>query len=198
VRQNVLDAESETLARIEIERLGADGPPRPLDPATLGRALRDAAGFVDGTASLFADWAEGFAKEPNRLVPMDPVRTGGAHGDPNIFFHMGYWRLASDEALVIELRPPRCFYWNFQLNNHWMESLDYRHHPIHVNRHTARADADGGVRLVVAHRDPGVPNWIDTAGHARGTMGLRWVKADAHPTPECRVVKHADVASPAR
>jgi hypothetical protein len=194
VRQNVLDAERETLAELAIERVDAEGPPRPLDPAVLGRALRDAAGFVDGTARLFADWAEGFAAQPNRLEPLDPARTGGAHGDPNIFFHMGYWELASHEALVIDLRPPRCDYWNFQLNNHWMESLDYRHHRIHLNRHTARADADGSVRIVVAHRDPGVANWIDTAGHARGTMGLRWVKADAHPTPVCRVVPHADVA----
>ena len=128
---------------------------------------------------------------------LNPIscRTGGAHGDPNIFFHMGYWRLADDEALLVDLLPPRCEYWNFQLNNHWMESLDYRHHTIHLNAHTARADADGAVRLVVAHRDPGLPNWIDTAGHARGTMGLRWVKADAHPTPSCRVVKHAALAA---
>jgi len=195
VRQNVLDAERETLARLEIERVDGEGPPRPLDPATLGRALRDAAGFVDGTARLFADWAEGFAAQPNRLLPLDPARTGGAHGDPNIHFHMGYWQLAPDEALVIELRPPRCLYWNFQLNNHWMESLDYRHHRIHLNRHTARADADGCVRIVVAHHDPGVANWIDTAGHARGTMGLRWVKADAHPTPEVRVVPVDSLAS---
>jgi hypothetical protein len=193
VRQNVLDAETEELARLSIERLGADAPPEPLEPAFLAGALRNAAAFVDGTAQLFADWAEGFAKEPNRLRPMDPATTGGAHGDPNIFFHMGYWQLAPDEALVIELRPPRCEYWNFQLNNHWMESLDYRHHRIHCNRHTARAEADGRVRLVVAHEDPGLPNWIETAGHQRGTMGLRWVKADAHPTPECRVVKAAQL-----
>ncbi|MGH0030269.1 MAG: DUF1214 domain-containing protein [Myxococcota bacterium] len=194
VRQNVLDAEHEVLADLRIERVGADGPPRPLDPARLGRALRDAAGFVGGTAALFADWAEGFAREPNRLLPMDPATTGGAHGDPNIFFHMGYWRLRPDQALVVELEPPRCEYWNFQLNNHWMESLDYRHHRVHLNGHTARADADGRVRLVVAHRDPGVANWIDTAGHERGTMGLRWVKADAHPTPRCHVRPLADVA----
>ena len=46
----------------------------------------------------------------------------------------------------------------------------------------------------VEHADPGVPNWIDTAGHSRGTMGLRWVKASGHPRPRTRVVKVAEVA----
>jgi len=195
VRQNFLDAERETRAELTIERLGGGGPPAPLDAGRFGRALVDAAGFVQGTASLFADWAEGFAAEPNRLVAMDPAKTGGAHGDPNIFFYMGYWQLGPDEALVVELTPPECEYWNFQLNNHWMESLDYRHHGIHLNKRTAAAAPDGRVRLVVAHEDPGVPNWIDTAGHARGTMGLRWVKAASHPAPETRVVKRGDLAA---
>jgi hypothetical protein len=74
-----------------------------------------------------------------------------------------------------------------------MESLDYRHHTIHLNKHTARAADDGRVKLVVAHADPGLPNWIETAGHARGTMGLRWVKAASHPTPRARVVAHAEL-----
>ena len=37
---------------------------------------------------------------------------------------------------------------------------------------------DGSVRFVIAHRDPGVPNWLDTAGHQRGTVGVRWVGPD--------------------
>ena len=74
-----------------------------------------------------------------------------------------------------------------------MESLDYRYHPIHYNKHTTRYRPDGSFRLVVAAADPGVPNWVDTAGHARGTMGLRWVKADAHPQPRARVVEAARI-----
>jgi hypothetical protein len=77
-----------------------------------------------------------------------------------------------------------------------MESLDYRHHPVHLNRHTAAARADGSVQVVVAERDPGLPgsNWLDTAGHSRGTLGLRWLKAASHPAPRTTVVKLGDLA----
>jgi hypothetical protein len=189
VRQNFLERAREKPAELWLERLGASGPPNPLSPEDLAEGLADAARFVVGTAGLFADWAEGFAKHPNELRPMDPAVTGGAHGDPNIFFYMGYWELSPDQALVIEAHPPECEYWNFQLNNHWMESLDYRYHPIHYNKHTAHYRPDGSFRLIVAHSDPGVPNWVDTAGHSRGTMGLRWVKAPEHPQPRTRVVE---------
>ncbi len=90
-----------------------------------------------------------------------------------------------------------CEYWNFQLNNHWMESLDYRYHRIDLNHHGAALQADGSVRLIVAHRDPGLPNWLDTAFHQRGTMCLRWVRAESHPQPKARVVPLADLLAEA-
>jgi hypothetical protein len=74
-----------------------------------------------------------------------------------------------------------------------MESLDYRYFTNPVNKHTAKLEPDGSVRVVVAHEDPGLPNWITTAGHAQGTMCLRWVRAAEHPVPATRVVKLADL-----
>jgi hypothetical protein len=76
-----------------------------------------------------------------------------------------------------------------------MESLDYRFHKIHVNKHTARYRPGGSVRIVVAHQDPGCENWVDTAGHAQGTMCFRWIRAEEHPQPQCRVVKVSELAS---
>ena len=71
--------------------------------------------------------------------------------------------------------------------------LDYDHRSVHTNSHTTKYEADGSFRLVVAHEDPGVPNWMDTAGHDHGIMGVRWVRADSLPEPRCRLVKLADV-----
>ncbi len=92
-----------------------------------------------------------------------------------------------------------------------MESLDYRYHRVTYNKHSARYFADGTVRVIVCAEDPnaaatqlGAPsfvgNWVDTCGHAEGTMTWRWVKvAPAHdgprlPHPRTRVVPVAALA----
>ena len=188
VRQFFLDKASEQRADLHIERIGAENP-HPLDPQALDRALQESAAFVKGTAGLFADWAEMFAEKPNELNTMSDAVRDSAHSDPNQIFYHGSWRLAQDEALVISATPPECLYWNFQLNNYWMESLDYRYHPITVNKHSAALEPDGSFRIIVARRDPGVGNWIDTAGHTHGTMGLRWNTAINPPRPDCRLVE---------
>ena len=76
-----------------------------------------------------------------------------------------------------------------------MESLDYRYHTIHTNKHLAEYEPDGSVRLIVAHEDPGLPNWLDTAGHTSGTMSFRWIRAEEHPEPATRVVKLAELSA---
>lgn len=189
VRQTFLDRRSEQPARISIERLDAGARPAPLEPAALHGNLLRAASFVHNTARIFADWTRGFAARPNMLPPADQALCQAAGGDPNIFYYHGYWELADDQALLIEVpRIPPCDYWNFQLNNWWMESLDYRWHRIHVNRHGARLDPDGSLTIVVAAGDPGRPNWLETAGHRRGTMCFRWIGAPEPVHPCTRVV----------
>jgi hypothetical protein len=50
------------------------------------------------------------------------------------------------------------------------------------------------VRVVVAHRDPGVPNWLSMAGHSRGVLGVRWVGRDIDDVvPETTVVPVASL-----
>ena len=77
----------------------------------------------------------------------------------------------------------------------WAESLDHRFQRVHINSSQAGSSPDGSFQLVVAHGDPGHPNWIDTAGHEHGTMGLRWVLADSHPEPRCRMTKLSELTN---
>jgi hypothetical protein len=53
-------------------------------------------------------------------------------------------------------------------------------------------EADGSVRIVGAHRDPGHPNWIDTTRLEHGVMGMWRVRAETHPTVSTQVVPLAD------
>ncbi|HMI83963.1 MAG TPA: DUF1214 domain-containing protein [Polyangiaceae bacterium] len=193
VRQTFLDRSHETPAELKIERVGGRHVPRPLTPQSIDRGLVASAKFVEGCARLFNQWAHGFKARINELPLFDPKVATAAGGVPHIAYYHGYWRLQPDEALVIEVVPPDCDYWNFQLNNHWMESLDYRYHTITINRHSAKLRPDGSVRVIVAHRDPGAGNWIDTASHSEGTMCWRWVRAAEHPQPMTRVVKLEDL-----
>ena len=194
VRQTRLDPRRETLAELHIERVGGDRAPSPVTPKSIDEGLTQAGNLVAGASMLFASWADGFKAHVNTLPPFDPKIASAVGGDPNIVYYHSYWALAPDEALVIDATPPaELDHWNFQLNNHWMESLDYRHYRIHVNSETAAYREDGSVRIVVAHEDPGVPNWIQTVGHARGTMCFRWVRASEHPRPATRVVPRESV-----
>ena len=189
IRQTRLDHAAETIAQVKIRRIDGPNQPRPLDPARFDRMLQGAAGFVAGCSKLFQSWSAGFRKHTNELPRFPHEVAFAAGGDPNIAYYHSHWALAPDEALVVTLRPPECDFWNFQLANHWLESLDYRYHKIHVNKHTAVYADDGSVEIVVAHEDPGHPNWLDPCGHAEGTMCARWIRAKDHPQPETRVVK---------
>jgi len=189
VRQTFLDRATEKRAELTIERIGGRHAPRALTAQAIDRGLAGSARFVAGCSRLFHQWAVGFMEHPNELPLFDPKTAEAAGGVPHIAYYHGYWALADDEALVIEVTPPECDYWNFQLNNHWMESLDYRYFSVCVNKHGASLEPDGSVRIVVARADPGKGNWIDTCGHDRGTMCLRWVRASSHPQPRTTVVK---------
>jgi len=195
VRQTFLDRERERVADLRIELVGEPTVPGQLTPELLEEGLRNASTLVAGASLLFAKWARDFQRHTNTLPRFDPEVSRQAGGDPNIAYYHSHWRLEPDEALVIEFVPPPCEHWNFQLDDYWMESLDYRYFRVHINRHTAHYEPDGSVRLVVAHRDPGLPNWLQTVGHREGTMCLRWVRAAAHPTPQTRVVRLSELTA---
>ena len=56
-----------------------------------------------------------------------------------------------------------------------------------------RVDGDGIVRVVISAKDPGVPNWLDTAGYPSGAIQGRWNECSATPIPTLRNVAVAEV-----
>ncbi|HSF90135.1 MAG TPA: DUF1214 domain-containing protein, partial [Saprospiraceae bacterium] len=196
VRQTFLDRKNELPAELRIENLDGRRFPNPVTPEKIDKGLATAALFVAGAPVLFAKWAHGFKKHVNQLPIFDPAVSNAAGGDASIIYHHSYWKLKDGEALIIEFIPPDCDTWNFQLNNYWMESLDYRYFPISINKHSAVTESDGKVKIIVSSTNPGLPNWIDTCRHPEGTMCLRWYRLGqgASPVlPVCRVVSLQDI-----
>lgn len=192
-RQTLLDRRNERLATFVIERVGGSSVAAPLDPLRFVTQLDRTGAYVEGAIAQFLEWTRSFASRPNDIQRIPPELQAGAQGDPSTHYYGGYYELGAGEALVVDLEPPDCEYWNIQLCNHWLESLDYGHHTVHVNDHTAVADEGGRVRVVVAEEDPGVANWLDTVGHRRGCMILRQVGTREPCEPSCRVVPRGEL-----
>ena len=189
LRQSALDRANERGGEFRIERIGGPAVPEPLTDERLAAGLATSAQFVRGIASTFADWTRLFRQHPNSFPPIDQSMFQKGGGAKDIYYAHAYWQIEEDEAWVIEVTPPECYYWNFQLDNWWMESLDYRFRQISVNKQSARLEPDGRLRIICAARDPGIGNWIDTCGHKEGTALLRWAGAHEHPLPQARIVK---------
>ena len=126
------------------------------------------------------------------LPPIDRTEIGAAAENRPV---IGRWELDADEALILEVEPPEGVYWSFSLGNPWWETIHYGRHQSSLNAHQAVVDSDGLVRVVLCGRDPGVANWLDTAGHSNGAMILRCVRTTTAPTPRGRVVSFDDIAS---
>ena len=187
VRHFFYDWENEVPSSLRIERLGdpADTSKCDVDPeTTLSRQLVALGDFVHDNLQFFLQF--GAAAPANGfLPPIDRTGMGAAAENRPV---IGRWELGPDEALILEVEPPQGVYWSFSLGNPWWETIHYGRHQSSLNGHQAATDTDGLVRVVVCGRDPGVANWLDTAGHSNGAMILRCVRTETAPTPTVRRV----------
>jgi hypothetical protein len=191
LRELFHDWEHEEALELAIAPLDDDtlaAPPAPLDGTRAAAELRRMA-EIAGNQMRF--WNEFYAVvlethadmngDGKRFMPRNDfnapnaatLATGG--GQSTNVYAGGVYELGASEALVIESRVPvPPLYQGFHLANLWGESLDYGNHQSSLNAFQAEWDADGALRLVVAHRDPGVPNWVDTTELPVGFMTFRW------------------------
>lgn len=190
VRQFFYDWTAEEAARLAIERVGGVGdtlPPAPPEPSAVARQLIALGEFVDASVRFWMQTQERLRGQgPNRFAePSARTDLGGAAENVTVW---GAWELDDDEALIVEFVQPGALYWSISLGNYWWESIDYANHQSSLNGHQASLEAGGVFRAVIAHRDPGVANWLDTAGQSRGPMIVRYVRAAQTPVPATRVV----------
>jgi hypothetical protein len=190
VRQYYYDWDVEEPARINIERVGAEYPPPPYYPETAGAGLALLHEFFDVVPALCERAVEAYYAADPSEIPFAPLPFGWK----DLSYGMGHFRCRPGEAVILEVRPPDCPYWSFQLMNHQWEALDWHLRQSSLNGHQAVLDADGMFRAVIAHRDPGVANWLDPAGHQVGLLAGRYFRPDATSPARLRVVPFASIA----
>jgi hypothetical protein len=196
VRQFFYDWERERPSPLAIERIDGAQPRAQsgiLDAGAFARRLDAVATHVEASLEL---WTTTVCALRERYVNAFPAEAfGGTAMGAQKHQSAGtcYYRVAPGEALVVEVPVPRAMYWSIDLCNFWLESLDYASHQSSLNGHQAEIDPDGVFRAVVAHDDPGVPNWLDPVGHPEGSMIYRWNLAEETPIPTLRLVPAASV-----
>ena len=189
VRHFFYDWDTEVASSLFIERVAGERDEsehrRPPDPrAVAARQLIALGDFVVGNLDFFLQFAR--PETPNTFLPPLNGKAMGAAAENRPV--IGSFELGPEDALVVEVTPPQGLYWSFSIGNPWWETIDYANHQSSLNGHQAAVDDDGVVRAVIAHEDPGIANWLDTAGHSAGPVILRCVRTETAPVPVTRVV----------
>jgi hypothetical protein len=194
VREYIADRRSETAAKLLIEPLDAPGlPPVPTDGA-LAEQLTSMAWTIAKLTTLHRTIRPDLLGMPNQLVTAEAAALGSADTTPDNLYMIGTFRLGDEDALVLEIKPPKSRYWSVSLENIWHECIDPRRRRSHLTNATA-VHHDTTVRIVIAGRDPGVDNWLDTGGRHRGFVTVRWLDNPVAPHVSTRICKLSEVAS---
>jgi hypothetical protein len=191
--RRVLGDWTDDTGELGIERIGALHPGRSFEPQAMAARFQR---LVDWMSIGTAEWDRvtrmTSLDHPSNMLNFPPADSrapfspnGGFLGQ---WYGFGNWNIAQDEVLVIEFAPPTdAISWAIGLSSWYWEGLDYCR-ATSINDAQATLDADDTFRAVVAHHDPGVPNWLDTTGHRRGVLWARSLYSTVPPVPQCRVM----------
>jgi hypothetical protein len=173
VREVYSDWSSEERGELRIERVGSAGrAPAPIERDRLAKKYAVAGKMLVGRIKTWFAFPEWFTyKEPVNTLTVPAVTPGGLSSQ---YSSIGHYELDDNEAMVVTV--PRCEddYQGIQIGSAWYISTDYVHHQTSLTTAQSQVSPDGLLRYVVSERDPGIANWLETTGHPRGVMMLRW------------------------
>jgi uncharacterized protein (DUF779 family) len=156
-----------------------------------------AADFLTGA---MRDWPEhswrysGGVCDPAQRNRFPADRSAASDADAKrgrVAAHM-VWRLAPDEALIVEMDAHDGF-WVFGMGGVFGSSMDFMHRPVSYTPARTAVDDDGVVRLVLSHDDPLVHNWLDTQGFSDGNLTYRNLMSRHAAVLRTRLVPRADL-----
>ncbi|MET0897642.1 MAG: DUF1214 domain-containing protein [Mycobacterium sp.] len=197
--REAFDAWFETPTTLTIERIGMADPPAPVSVAQLTEAMGWAGEFLTG---VMRDWPEHTWRHSGGVVdpacpnefPADRTAHDGADAKRGRMAAHMVWHLEPDEALIVEM-PWHDGFWLFGMGGVFGGSLDFLYRPVSYTPARTHVDSDGVVRLVLAHDDPGVHNWLDTQGFSDGNLTYRNLLSSHAATFGTRLVKRVELTA---
>ncbi len=192
LRQYMSDWETERPADLFIERIDAEYPQPALTPERIAARMDELVMWLSAGARSWEGMSKLILATPANEVAMTQPLEGNA-GLRGQSYGLGHFECRSGDAVIVEFVPPECLMWSVQLSGWFWESMEFGARQSSLNGSQAELDPDGVFRGVIAHEDPGVPNWIDPEGHESGTIGIRYLFPDQvtqptfHTVPACEV-----------
>lgn len=179
---------------LTIERLDTPAARPRRSAADLEALLRELPGQLNYYGGVLIDHVEGLRQQGfvNKLTCYE----AGSDwiGLENQFYFEGAYDVADDEALIVEARiPENCEYYSVIMTNEIFETTDWYNNHSALNDSQAKPDADGVLRFVIATKDPGVPNWLDTAGYRQGEFQGRWYGKGKPTIPTMTKVRYSEI-----
>ena len=192
-RDAISDWNTQTPNAMRIEKLDSPGRDPLSDDelvAWLAPAITDGVYYEHYMAAML------MARPPNEIKP--PASSGPFGGMASQYTTSANIVLKDDEALIITTNSAGALFRNSVLGDVFFNSLNYWDHTSCLNSAQMAEDETGLFTCVVAHRDPGVHNWLDTTGVRQTLWGQRWQSfpggvAEEQPTIEARLVKFDDL-----
>lgn len=191
IRQLSYDWLREVDARFAIERLDRPAAKPRQTAAQIKSALDGIPGFVERWCTMAIGpreaesmtWAAAFGVAGgDRIKLIDFTNDQG--GRKAQMYIAGMFVLEPGEALIYEMAPGKCRYWNLHLGSEMTNTFDFMNRQVSVNGFGSMPDSDGVIRIVISAEDPGVKNWLDTMGYRAGYIWGRldtWEK-ETQPT----------------
>jgi hypothetical protein len=181
IRDVLLNWERDDPNHITVERLG--GP-----PTTPARTLDEQAQATADMMAYFANFtgklSHGIYKMPanNFNLAWSADKVGAMK---NQVYVMGRFDLGPDETFVVDVKDGGAEYFTVPLSNIWGTTLDIVDRTGSLNKAQSVPNDDGSYTYVISPVDPGVANWIDSAGLREGILTLRMAEFDeGGPTPD--------------
>ena len=197
VRQYIAYRKKEELPTLNIDVLGSPIQFSPVTDQEIADAIISTSYAFLSLTTLHHRVLPELMEETNVFIKATSDNLGGAISGNDNLYMIGSYQLEDDEALIMLVQPPKTRYWNIALESRWHETADYLHRPTSMTLDEVNYNEDGSVEFIVAHKDPGHPNWLDTSGHNFGFITLRWLDAmdEDVPMPELQVINWSDLVN---